>query len=834
MNLKLLTCSTLPALVGLDFKYNYKDVFQRTSLIAELLPANTTKVAIYAENAPEWVFACYGSWQKGSTVIPVDAKSNVDEVAFVLCDAKPEVIFTSLENESITQDAVKKSGANTQILVLEKLFENANFVEPKENASIERAYQDLGLIVYTSGTTGNPKGVMLTFANLAANMNAVIEAKYFFEGVRVLAMLPFHHILPLMGTQIVPLAISGKIVFPRSIAPAEISAVLQKYPVDMVVSVPRFYETVHANIMTKIQQSKIASLLFKLARFVGSIKFSQKLFGMIHKKFGGAIKYWISGGAALDKKVWHDLQILGFPVREGYGMTECAPIISFPRINNIKMGSPGQPLQGIEVKIVDGEIAVKGANVTSGYYNRPKETKESIRDGWLHTGDLGYIDEEGFLFITGRRKEIIVLANGKNLNPLEMETALQYLSPDILEVGVLMYEGTLRAIVRVNQTTLANIGQDALEEKIRNEVILPYNRNAPTYKRIIKFVLTTEELPRTRVGKLKRHQLPSYMEGDNKNNLEQQKPEPDTSIYKQLKSILEKQISLPVDCDAHMEMDLGLDSLGKIALQCFIEENYGINMLERDFEKYSSLRSLSEMVEKNCNKSVDGMLKKVSWTDIIKSSTNIELKKPHFFHFLTISTLKNLFKILYKTEYVGVENLPENTPVIIAPNHQSYADGALIMGSSSKTQIYKTYFFAKIRSYIKNGWFRKFVNRSNVIVMDINENVKSSIGKLAKALKEGNRVVIFPEGTRTKDGNIAEFKSTFAIIAKEMKIPVIPVCISGAFEKIKNGKTLPKFGSKIKIHFLKQMLPHATESYENFASRVREEINKVLQKERCI
>ncbi|MFR6031691.1 MAG: AMP-binding protein [Bacilli bacterium] len=129
-----------------------------------------------------------------------------------------------------------------------------------------------------------------------------------------------------------------------------------------------------------------------------------KIFSAIHKKFGGEVKFWISGGAALDRKVWRDLSALGFGIREGYGMTECAPIITFPRIGNVKVGSPGEPLPGVEIRIIDGEIAVRGGNVTSGYYNRPQETSESIRNGWLYTGDLGYIDEDGFLFITGRRR----------------------------------------------------------------------------------------------------------------------------------------------------------------------------------------------------------------------------------------------------------------------------------------------------------------------------------------------------------------------------------------------------------------------------------------------
>ena len=206
---------------------------------------------------------------------------------------------------------------------------------------IEREESDLAFIVYTSGTTGNPKGVMLTFANLYANMKAVYEAKYYYEGIRVLALLPFHHILPLMGTVVMPLSICGKLVFPKSLSPIDMAEALQKYPVDMVIAVPRFYELLHTNILAKISQSKLASALFKAAKFANSEFLSQKIFSAIHKKFGGEVKFWISGGAALDRKVWRDLSALGFGIREGYGMTECAPIITFPRIGNVKVGSPG-------------------------------------------------------------------------------------------------------------------------------------------------------------------------------------------------------------------------------------------------------------------------------------------------------------------------------------------------------------------------------------------------------------------------------------------------------------------------------------------------------------
>lgn len=829
MKLKLLSGGNSIALAGADFETTYDTLCRRALNLSAKLPAGISKAAIFMENAPEWAYACYAAWSAGAAVIPIDAKSNVDEVAFVLSDSEPDVLFVSPENLAAAKQAALKAASKAKITVVN----GADFsdeADARPQAAIERDFGDLGLIVYTSGTTGNPKGVMLTFANMAANMRAVAEAKYFFPKMRVLAMLPFHHILPLMGTLIMPLSIEGTVVFPKSISPADIAQAMQKYPIDLVVSVPRFYEMLHSNIMAKLRQSKIARAMFALAKFVDSIKFSQKLFGAIHKKFGEAVKFWVTGGAALDKNVWSDLKALGFNVCEGYGMTECAPIISFPRIGKIKMGSPGQPLQGIEVKIVDGEIAVRGENVTSGYYRRPDETAESIKDGWLYTGDLGYIDKDGFLFITGRRKEIIVLANGKNLNPAEMEAALQSQSPLILEAAVLMHQNTLHAIVRVPPALIEELGLKGAEAKMRDEAVLPYNRAAAMYKRIIKITLTTAELPRTRVGKLRRHMLPRLAQ--NAPLAAQPAPEPQSKIYAQLKSVLEKQISLPASPDAHMEMDLGLDSLGKIAMQCFVEENYGWKASERDFEKFNTLRLFAEAVEKNRDAARDGALKSFSWPDIIKSSADIKLEKPNALHFATVAALKALAKLLYKVEYFGVENLSENAPVIVAPNHQSYVDGLFATGTLTKRQFYKTYVFAKVRSYIKSGFIRRFADKSNVIIMDINDNVRDSIGKLAKALKEGNRVLIFPEGTRTKDGNIAEFKSTFAIMAKEMNIPVVPVCISGAFEKIKAGHTLPAFGSKIKVRFLKQMSPLADETYEAFASRVRAEIENALNTER--
>ena len=844
MKISLIKSSDIVAMVDVEKSVTYRQILRAAGAAAEFFSENmgpipasgnaadVPKIAIFAENRMEWAYALYGIWAAGAAAVPIDASSSDDELEFILRDADCRIICCTRENLRKTECAAAKLEHAPKAVALEDLFplgrlgESAgkNAANPPEE--ISRESEELGLLVYTSGTTGNPKGVMLTFANMYANMCAVAEAKYYEEGVRVLTMLPFHHILPIMGTLVMPLSINGKMVFPKSISPADIAAVLEKYSVDMIISVPRFYELLHANIMAKIGASKIASLLFWIAKMADSPALSRRLFGAVHKKFGGEVKFWISGGAALDKKVWRDLDILGFGIREGYGMTECAPIIAFPRIGRVRIGSPGEALPGIEIRIVDGEISVRGGNVTAGYYKRPKETAEAIRDGWLFTGDMGYVDEDGFLFITGRRKEIIVLANGKNLNPADMEAQIKAQSPEVVECGVLMHENMLKAIVRVPAELLSR-GAEAAEEHIRNTVILPYNRGTAMYKRIIKFALTDGELPRTRVGKLKRFHLASYFENISSAKPKRESlPEPDSETYRRLKGVLKAQIAMPPSADAHMEMDLGLDSLGKISMQCFIRENYGVEISERDFEKYPSLRKMSALVEESRSKNFEPTNRSFSWPDIINGLPRPVLPRPHMLHFASIFALRALSKLLYRVHASGTQNLAGAVPLIIAPNHQCYLDGLFVSQSLTNAQAFKTRFFAKTRRIIRRGFLKAFARRSNVLIMDINDNVSGSIRELAQALRQGESVMIFPEGTRTKDGCVGEFKQTFAIMAKEMGVPVVPVAIRGAYNALKAGATFPKLLSDIYVDYLPQMKARADESYENFAKRVQEAVEK--------
>ncbi len=221
---------------------------------------------------------------------------------------------------------------------------------------------------------------------------------------------------------------------------------------------------------------------------------AKKIFKAVHQKFGGAVEYLVTGGAALDPVVGNDFQTLGFSVLEGYGMSEAAPMITFTQPKKIKIGSPGHVVHGTEVRIVDGEITAKGNHIMQGYYKRPEETAAVIKDGWLHTGDLGYFDKDGFLFLTGRKKEILILSNGKNVNPAEIENVINE-SELVLESAVYYKNDQLQLLVVPD-----NSGTETVTEQlIKERVIKAFNEKVSSYKRIHRIHLISDELPPARV-----------------------------------------------------------------------------------------------------------------------------------------------------------------------------------------------------------------------------------------------------------------------------------------------------------------------------------------------
>lgn len=772
------------------------------------------RVAIFLENRPEWLYAFYSVWKNEGVAVPVDYLATADEVAFILSDCRPEVVFTSTGSLSVMKMAVEKAGIETKIISADEI-DLSQTADSTDNLNIPKK-SETAVIIYTSGTTGSPKGVMLSFDNLMANIHGVAhKIKIFDEESRTLMLLPLHHIFPLMGTMIIPLYAGGSVAISPSMASEDIIKTLQDNRITILIGVPRLYAAIRKGIKDKINASAVAKLLFSFAEKLDNKGFSKTVFKAAHKKMGGHLKYLVSGGAALDPEVARDYRTLGFEVLEGYGMTEAAPMITFTRPGRVLIGSPGEALPGTLIESIDGEITIKGPQIMQGYYNRPEETAEVVKDGRLFTGDLGYVDQKGYLFITGRKKEIIVLSNGKNVNPSELETKLEEF-PLVRESGVFFKDDVLQAVIVPEKSAIGQSEEQSIEDIIRWKVIDIFNQQVSSYKKIMRFHLTDQDLPRTRLSKLQRFKLEEFALDQDKSQEPRVKPE--FEEYQMITDYLSKEKGRDVLPHHHLEMDLGLDSLDKVGFETYLFQTFGVKLDPVDMLRFNNILLLAEHIREVKTK-VDEQ--KINWRAILKEKVPLQLPKTWATGSLMVRLSRLFFHSYFRFNASGMNNIPEG-PCIIAPNHQSFFDGLFVASYLRTRQIKKTYFYAK-EKHVRQPWLKFLANRNNIIVMDINNDLKASIQKMAEVLKRNKNLIIFPEGTRTKTGQLGQFKKTFAILSRELNIPVVPVSIQGAFEALPKGSFFPKPFKKVNIEFLQPVYP-GDDTYDSLAVRVKEQI----------
>ncbi len=816
------------ALIRKDQQVTYADLLKNSAVYSTLFPAEECqKIAIYSENRLEWVYTFYAGWKNHCIVVPIDFMATPAEVAYMLEDCKPEVIFCSQEKEEDAREAIQSLSYAIKFFVFEEIEKDLQGLGKPGRSDLssdfpEHDKNDTAVIIYTSGTTGSPKGVMLSFNNLLSNIESVTrDVKIFTPEQRILVLLPLHHIFPMLGTMVMPLSVGGTCIFSPSMASEDILATLQTYKITMILAVPRFYNLIRKGIKEKIADSAIARTLFKVAESVDSAAFSKLIFKTVQQRFGGHVNYLVCGGAAIDNDVARDFKTLGFDLLTGYGMTEAAPMISFTHPGTLKIGASGQILPGIEVKIDDdNEITTKGRNIMQGYYNRPEETADVIKDGWLHTGDLGYVDAENFIFITGRKKEIIVLPNGKNINPEEIEFKILKMFATVKEIGVFMHEGLLQAVISPDLRKMTEQGVHQIEEYIRWDILDKYNHTASPAKKITKFTVIKEELPKTRLGKIRRFQLPEFTEKVVKEK--HQGDEPVYAEYQIIKNFLKKQTEHDIYPDDHIEIDLGLDSLDKISLHTFLHSTFGIDMQDEEIVHHLTVGKLAEYVrEKKVKTDEEG----VNWNKILHEEIAVNLPQGSSTQIFSYAFAKFLLNGYFELQATGLEHVPQS-PCIFAPNHQSYIDGLIIAQFFDANLVKKTYFYAEERHF-RSRWKQVFADKHNIIIMDINRKLKLSLQKMAAALQNGKNIILFPEGFRTRDGKLAEFKKTFAILSCELKIPVVPVVLQGAYEAMPFGKTLPKFRQEIRVNFLSPVSPEGL-SYEALTEKVYQNIKNGL------
>ncbi|MBR4156047.1 MAG: AMP-binding protein [Bacteroidales bacterium] len=810
------------ALTFKDAKYTYTQLLRYSQIYADSFSAVTKpeKVLICAQNSPEWCFAFYGTMRCNAIAVPLDSQSTKKEIEYVINDCRPDIVFISEDKQEMFK-GIDLQGA--------RLF-TKNDVQLSDDDNIPAtdiplgALEDTMLINYTSGTTGNPKGVMLSFKNVMFNVDSVSkQVPIFQEDSNVMMLLPVHHILPLLGSVVAPLYMGGTVHIAEAMNAEAIIKTLNAGKVSIIIGVPRLYDMLVKGIMNKINASFVTRLLYKITQLIGSDAVSRTIFSSVHEKFGGHVKYLVCGGAALSKETATILKTLGLYVLEGYGMTETAPMISFTRPGRRKVGYAGELLPNIEVKISEkGEICVKGDNVMQGYYKREEETNDIIRDGWLHTGDMGLLDKYG-LKITGRIKEIIVTSNGKNINPELLEKEFMSESAYVQEIGIFLHEDALHAAVRPNMVAIRQIDLEAMDSLIKKEVE-QFNAEQPQYKRIKQYHIMSDELPKTRLGKVQRFLLPVLLAKPKTANV-QESLEGKSEVYKMLKAFIEDETKSVANENDHFEIDLSMDSLSKVSLLAYIENTFGIMLNEESMENLNTLAKLTDYIENNEH---SFNTNKITWKEILATKTDVKLEKPGFTHWFTDAFAKMLFSICYRFRVRGNKKLPK-TPCIIVANHRSAIDGMLITYNFSHKINKDIFFFAKEKHW-RSKIARFFARKNNIILMDINKNVRQSLQEMCAVLKKGKHIIIFPEGTRSKDNTMRKFKETFAILSKELNVPVVPVAIAGSESACYGKSIVPRFWKKIDVDILDPVMPTEEQSVESFRDKVASLIEKRLKK----
>ena len=786
-------------------EYTYADVVRFIGQVSAGLNARGIvrgdRVGILMENVPHWVFALLGSLRIGCVVVPLAPALPESSLRLLSTHAGCRLVFSDAQNldkaRSISSDV---------ILLPSEEFSKAAAAPPFQPPSeVETA-----LIIYTSGTTGDPKGVEITLSNLAHEIRGVSESFELSERHRILSVLPFSHVLPLVANGLGPLCIGAAVVFLSSISPQRIVESFHKHRITFFVCVPQFFYVLHKRIFTQVEGQpfivrKIFGLLFAIAGRISKPEHRRKLFGRIHRTVGPELSILASGGSRFDPAVSRDLDRLGYVMLQAYGLTETAAAATATPAKANTIGTVGSPIRGVSIRIDApdkegvGEICIRGPIVMKGYYQNEKSTREVLKDGWFHSGDLGYLRPEGSLVITGRSKDVIVLANGKNVYPEELEAHYAQ-SPWIKELcvlGISEPDGErLHAVVVPDMEEFRRRGQSVIAETIQFD-LETLSKQLPSYYRILSFSIRQDPLPRTVTRKLQRFEI-QREEAERKNAAVRREASAEHPVFKDGAGAVVAQLVRRARPDAglldvamNLDLDLGLDSLARIELLGLAEAQLGVRI---DEEKAARIFTLGELIDELTAATPESG-RGSNWKEILSvppddNLNQHEVLEPSAFtlwsSYVSIKVAKLFFRLFLQLRYSGIERLPREAPFILCPNHQSFLDGPLLISTLPK-RIIDQIFILGYTDYWQGPVMRFFGKLSRIVAIDTSVNLVQALQIGALGLRSGKVLLVFPEGTRTIDGRLIEFKKGAAILAVELGVPVVPVGLKGAFEMWPRG-----------------------------------------------
>jgi long-chain acyl-CoA synthetase len=826
-----------------------------------------SRLAIVGDNHLRWVAAYLGTIAAGCTVVPLDTALHPDQLNKLLKDSGSSALFCDARHAPASQQAV--AGLNVGLVLMdpERMTQHpvpdhwlgnlpAIFAGGPENFQAAPSTADeIASLLYTSGTTADPKGVMLTHANFLGEVEAVFNWVDIGPSDAFLGVLPMFHVLAQMANLLLPLVKGSRVVYLETLNTTELLRALRERNITAFAVVPQFFYLIHERIFQEVE--KRGSLTQKV--FQGLVEVNRRLrkvginagpilFSKVHETLGKKMRYLVTGGSRFDPEIAKDFYDLGIDVLQAYGLTETTAAVFANSPSNNVIGSVGKAMKGVEAKIIDpqpqedsglpaGEIALRGAVVMKGYWNRPDATAAVLREGWFYTGDLGYFDPDGNLFLTGRKKELIVLSNGKNIYPEEVEA--HYLkSPYIKELAVMGLEGKpgeggdrLHAVIVPNFDLLRQKKIVNAKEVIRYDIESLSQQIAST-KRITSYEIWQEDLPRTTTRKIKRFEVEKRVKAkqawrlDDDAELPFERPLTDDEMawlgqpdaQRALKIVREAARSAPPTLRPthNLELDLGLDSMQRIELLSQIEEQIGGNVEESQLAEIYTVRDLVDAVLESAASGAGGpgtrttfagwkaiLAEEPDATDVVSLVRRQPIRATFWY---MVSRLMQVIALdRFDLHVSGIEKLPKNGAFIISSNHQSYLDPVILAGILPP-KVFAKVFAVGTSEIFGEGFMLRLARSLRVVVVDPDANLIPAMRAGAFGLRQGRPLILYPEGERSIDGTPKIFKKGAAILSIHLQVPIMPVAIEGFYDAWPRNKPFQRF-TPLKIVFGDPIFP---------------------------
>ena len=802
------------------------------------------RVVLVSENRPEWGTCYLGASTIGLVVVPLDAQtwhrevwSTADYTGARAILASRKVLDTFTDEEL---DANESADSPVWLLSVDDHARGCALEgrprssdpelddDPVRYPEVEAT--DLASIIFTTGTAVDPKGAMHTHANFLANLFGVSRYLSADEDDEFLSVLPLYHALEFTCGLLMPIYRGSSVTYARSIKPKVLIETMRETGTSIMLGVPTLFALLRDDIERRILRAGKSSLRSNLTeaskriargweRTVGK-SIARQLFSGVHEQLGGRIRFFVSGGSKLGEDLYEDYKALGLPIYEGYGLTETAPVLTVNPLYRSRAGSAGKPLPGTELRLHHtdrdgvGEIIVRTPSLMRGYWDNPEATDRVVVEGWFHTGDLGWVDADGYLYITGRIKDVIVTGAGKNVYPMDLEAIYREL-PEIDDVCVVGVKSGLTE--DVHGAVVPGPSLEGDEAQVRSAVhaaIHATARELPSYHRLKQIHLWDHPLPRDADGSFARETVrraierrlegaPEPSRGDGG----EEAPDPETALRTELarlSRVPEEEIARESD----LYEDLGLDSLQAIELLLFLEHRFGVTLEDEAAERIRTVGDLLDETRQRTARSARPAGPASESTGASRRGETVRSARPWEERGPVDRALLGGFgrgvKAVYSTwfdlEVKNPENLPAEPPYLVAANHASHLDAPAVLsavrevrGEEAARALHvlgaRDYFFD---STLKEWFFSTFLN---VVPIEREEASLAGLRLVRSILESGESALIFPEGTRSRTGEVQAFKPGLGLISRELEVPVVPVHIAGTHDLLPADRSVPRKGT---------------------------------------